>query len=174
MPLTVQTADGPLEISDALIRAIARRADFVAALVAQALRIALDIPELPPGHVRQVHVPPGFLLELGAVLVLDMWERQGITAHLQVGLPNSTDADADLARRFSEDATQFERIENSTLNRRVIQFWAENFAWDGIETFGTDLLLNAAEEDAFVDAAARFLYENRNALKALLPKENHE
>ena len=136
MPVTVLTTDGPLEFSDALIRAISRRADFVATLVAQALRAALDIPELQHRKIHQVHVPGGFLLELGSVLVLGMWERQGVMAHVEAGLPTSKDADTDLVRRFRENPSQFERIETSTLNRRVLQFWAENFAWDGSRRLG--------------------------------------
>jgi hypothetical protein len=116
MPLIVPTRDGPLEVSDALIRAITRRADFVAALTARAIRIAFDVnqPQPPDARIQQLPIPRGFLLELGATLVLELWERQGITAHLEAGLPTANDADADLARRFREDPSQFERIENST------------------------------------------------------------
>jgi hypothetical protein len=174
MSLAVQTTEGPIEFSDALICAIARRADFVAALTAETIRKGLELPEPRDGHVHQLNVPAGFLLELGAVFILHMWERHGITAHLDAGLPSWSDADADLAHRLHEDRSQFETIESATLNPRVLRFWAENFAWDGIETFGTDILLTTADEDAIVDAAARFIYENRNAFKTLVPdEENH-
>jgi hypothetical protein len=116
-------------------------------------------------------MPAGFLLELGAVIVLGMWERCGITAHRDAGLPSSYEADADLVRRLQEDPRQFDRVESALLNRLVLSYWLENFAWDAVETFGTDMMLNSTDEDAIVDAVARFLFENRNALEPLLPHE---
>jgi hypothetical protein len=171
--ITVATTDGPIEFSDACIDAIRRRAEFVASLVGETIRRMLDLPQQPDGQVHQLNVPAGFLLELGAVIVLKLWERQGITRHVDAGLPSWSDADADLARRFNEDPRQFDRLDNASLSQRVLKYWVENFAWDGIETFGADVLLSTADEDAIVDAVARFLYENRNALETLLPdKEN--
>jgi hypothetical protein len=174
MPITIATTDGPVEFSDAFIDAIRRRADFVASVVGEILRRELATPPDSGGVVHQLNVPAGFLLELGAVIVLNLWERQGITAHLDAGLPRWSEADADLVRRLREDRSQFEPIENAILSRRVLQFWLQNFAWDGIETFGADMLLSTSEEDAIVDALASFLYENRDALKTLLPDKEQD
>jgi hypothetical protein len=174
MPITVATADGPIEFSDACIDAIVRRADFVATLVGEAIRTGLDLPQLPEGQVHRLNVPIGFLLELGAVIVLEIWERSGITAHCDAGLPTWREADADLVRRLNEDPTQFDRVDSASLNRRVLKYWLENFAWNGVETFGTDMMLSTADEDAIVDAMARFLFDNRNALRPLLSDEGHK
>jgi hypothetical protein len=174
MSITVATADGPIEFSDACIHAVARRAEFVATLVGETIRSSLRLPQLPEGQVHRLSVPAGFLLELGAVIVLDMWERSGITAHRDAGLPSWCEADADLVRRLQEDPTQFNRVESALLNRRVLSYWLENFAWDAVETFGTDMMLSSADEDAIVDAVARFLFDNRSALKPLLPQEENQ
>jgi hypothetical protein len=107
MSLTVETTDGPVEFSDAMIGAIARRADFVACLVGEGIRRALNLPPGSSGQVHELNVPAGFLLEFGAVIVLTLWERQGITRHLDAGLPSWSQADADLVRRFSDDPRQF-------------------------------------------------------------------
>jgi len=174
MPITIATSDGPTEFSDAWIDAVRRRADFVAALVAETLRATLDVPAPPDGRVRRLNVPAGFLLELGAVIALNMWERQGIMRHLDAGIPTWSEADVDLARRLKEDPRQFDRIENASLNRRVLKYWLENFAWDGIQTFGAEVMLSTADENAIVNAVARFLYENRNAIKNLVPNEEQQ
>jgi hypothetical protein len=174
MPMTIATTDGPIEFSDACIDAVQRRADFVACLVAETLRANLDLPPLPDGQVHQLNVPAGFLLEFGAVIVLEVWERHGITRHVDAGLPSWSEADADLARRLNEDPRQFDRVDNASLSQRVLKYWIENFAWDGIETFGADVMLSTADEDAIVDALASFLYENRNALRPLLTDEGHK
>jgi hypothetical protein len=174
MSLTLETTDGSLEFSDTWISAIARRADFVATLTAEAIRAALKLSPPPHGQVHRLNVPAGFLLELGAVLVLDMWERDGITAHRDAGFPTAREADGELVRRLNDDPTQFDRVQSATLSRRVLRFWVENFAWDGVETFGTDMVLSTADEDAFVDAVARFLFDNRNALRPLLPNEENQ
>jgi hypothetical protein len=168
MSIAVDTTEGPIEFSDALICAVARRADFVAALTAQAIGIALKLPELPQGQVYELNVPAGFLLELGAVLVIEMWERRGFTAHIIAGLPSWREADNELVRLLREDPTHFDQNQHGSLNRRVLQFWLENFAWDGIETFGADILVTAGDEDAIVDAVADFIWKNRREFEAML------
>jgi hypothetical protein len=170
MTIAVETTEGLVEFSDAFIGAIARRAEFVASLVGETiLRAALDFPQPPTGNVHQLNVPAAFLLELGAVLVLELWERHGITAHRDVGFPSWRDADADLALRLNEDPTQFNRLESASLSQRVLRFWVENFTWDGVATFRVDVILSSADEDAMVDAVAHFLWDNRKALSATQP-----
>ena len=88
MPLTIQTTDGPVLISDhqtqAIIRLAHRHAERTAA--------ALDATGLFPN--RPVLLPGPFLLELAAVVELCMWERQGLRPYLATDLPTFQEAAA--------------------------------------------------------------------------------
>jgi hypothetical protein len=163
MTIVVQTTDGSIEFSDTCIQAVARRAEFVAALTAHGIRTALHLLEYGPG-VQTLTAPAGFLLELGTVFVLASWEAKGISAHIEVGLPSSNEADADLVRRLQQDPKQFDVIDSTGLSSRVLRFWLENFAWDGLESVDSDLLLSAVDEDSFLDSLADFLWRNRQSM----------
>ena len=173
MSVTIHATDGPIEISDLSIEAVRRRADFVAEFTAHVIRQILGRFPASDGEPDQFRFPAGFLLDVGAIGVLTMWEQQGITAHLEAGLPTRNEATAELFRRVQENPQQFDAPQTS-LSSRVLQFWVEHFAWDGVEQFGADILLDAAEEDAMIDAAASFLWENRHALLQIFEAEEKQ
>ena len=80
MALIIETNLGPMEVSDAQVRAVIRIAQRHAVMTGTALQA---ITEFNPKSSR---LPAAFLLELGAVLQLDLWERQGLRVHLDAGL----------------------------------------------------------------------------------------
>ena len=81
MPFQVETSEGSLVLHDHQIQAIVRHAQRVADLTAATLHATGLFPQRPASF------PAGFLLELGAVLQLHLWERQGLRQYLDANLP---------------------------------------------------------------------------------------
>jgi hypothetical protein len=170
MSLVLETKDGPLEISDACVQAVASRAEYVAALTGEYLSATDLFPRTDDANREPVRLPGGFLLELGAVLQLAVWEGAGVHTHSDAGLPSHEEAVADLARRASENPTDFHRVESATLLRRILPLWIERFAWGGPELFAAEMQIDAAAEDAFVNSLAEFLWTHRDSLAAASQK----
>jgi hypothetical protein len=170
MPLILKTTDGPLEVSDACVQAVASRADYIATLTGEYLSATDLFPKTDKNPTEPVRLPAGFLLELGAVLQIAVWERTGIRTHIDAGLPSYEEAAADLARRASENPADFDRIESATLLRRVFPLWVERFAWGGPEVFAAEMQIDTAEEDALVNGLAEFLWRHRDSQGPALQK----
>jgi hypothetical protein len=90
------TRDGPLQVPDATVRAVARHAERQADLTAA----YLDATGLFNG--KPVQLPAAFLPELAAVLELGLWERQDLRRHLDVDIPSFSEAAASLAARAAK------------------------------------------------------------------------
>jgi|SRR5579863_5182645 len=168
--LVFSTANGPVEVSHACAKAVADRAEYVATLTGEYLSAAGLIPKSDGSATQSWHLPVGFLLELGAVLQLGVWERAGIQTHIQVGLPSYDEASTELARRIAENPADFERTESATLLARVFPLWIDRFAWSAPEIFAAEMQIDAAEEDAFVEGLAEFLWRHRDSLAPALQK----
>lgn len=164
MSVILETSHGPFEVSDACIQAVIARAEYVARLTGEFLSATGLFPETDATSTEPVRLPGGFLLELGAVLQLGVWERAGIRLHIDAGLPSVEEAAADLARRASENVGEFHGLDAARLLKRVLPLWVERFAWGGPERFGMELEIDAAEEDAFIEELAEFLWRHRSAL----------
>ena len=137
----------------------ARQADLTAAT----LDATCLFPEKPAS------LPAAFLLELGAVLELGMWERQGVRPFLAVDLPTFHEAAAQLATRANQGPEAFEGPDAAPLSRRVLRVWMENFAWDGPQLLGCDVLVGTVDENQFAAVLAEFLLEHHHDLSRLLP-----
>lgn len=168
MALTIETAQGRLEISDVQLRAVAdharQRADLTAA--------ALDATGI--FTTKPAHLPAGFLLELGAVLELGLWERNGLRQFLATDLPSFHDAAAELAARASKGPKEFDGSDAAPLSQRVLRYWIEHFAWDGPRHLRADVVLGPVDEDQFADLMADFVWQHRHELSQLLAPESTE
>ena len=115
---------------------------------------------LKASPARPIALPDAFLLELGAALRLLEWERRGLTAHTDAGLPPSGQALREAFRHLDAPGAAPGPL-GDTLAYRVMVFFAERFAWAGREELDADVAMGEADEDALLDALADFLWDNR-------------
>jgi hypothetical protein len=160
--VTIPTRDGPLRVPDATVWAVARHAERQADLTAA----YLEATGLFNG--KPVQLPAGFLLELAAVLEPGLWERQDLRRHLDVDLPTYREAADQLAARAAKGRAEFDGPDATSLSGRVLQVWIDNFAWDGPELLGTDIVVGHVDEDVFVDVMAKFVWKYRHEIARLL------
>lgn len=155
MSMIIETSDGPLEIGDFAISAVARQAERQADLVAAFLKALGVFPEGKP-----ICLPPGYLLELGAALQLGYWEQQGIS--LPPGAPNAKEAMGGLVAKVYDDPTGFSCIADAELAWRVLAIWLKSFSWEAQTVLEADLTISEVNEDAVVEALAQLLWRHRN------------
>ena len=145
----------PAELIQFAVAEAERDADEVATFLAAAGLAP------PPGDTRGI--PPGVLLDLGAIVRLRRWEAAGLAVHTEAGLPT---ADAALTRLVALlVAAASDRTVLATagvLARSVFELTVNRFAWTAQPELGTDVVLLADDEDALVDALAQFLWERRH------------
>jgi hypothetical protein len=164
MSLQIDTSEGPLIISDQHIHAVVRHAERLADLTAATLDATGLFPERP------VVLPAGFLLELGTVLELALWERQGVRVHLNADLPTFREAAEALLARAKRGLAAFDSPDAALLSNRVLQAWMERFAWEGPDFMHADFILGDVDEDQFAQVLADFVWQHRRELSALLNK----
>jgi len=157
MVLTNSTlAPYPPELIERVADQAARDAHLTANLLDEAGLAPL------PGGVRSF--PAEFLLELGAAARLLAWESAGLELHRQAGLPAARDAIGmafrDAARRLADPAAI---APGQPLSRAVFRLTLERLAWVGPRDLRAEILLDAPDEDALVEALARFLWDRRGA-----------
>lgn len=156
--LVVDTEDGPHEIPRHQFLAIVRNAQNQADLTAATLR-EMGLP------LNELRLPGSFLLELGAVVQLYVWENRGLTPHLQGGLPTATTASQQLVERVQKGASAFEGKNAAPLSRQVLKVWIEQFAWNGQELLQTDVVVGDVDEDEFANVLAEFLWTHRHQIQ---------
>jgi len=139
--------------------AITRRAEFHAEVVGRYLT------QVVATTARRF--PAAFLLELGAVLQIGLWERQGVREHISADLPSYAEAAAELAARAQEGASAFPGLGSAVLSLRVLHASICNIAWEAPELLGAELVVDVNEEDELIDLLAGFVWNNRAELAQL-------
>jgi hypothetical protein len=165
MPLHIQTSKGLLVVSDLAMEAVVQHAHRIADLTAATLDATGLFPEKP------TYWPVGFLLELGAVLELGLWERQGLRGYLNTDLPTFAEAAAALATRATKGPQEFAGPRAAPLSSRVFHIWMEQFAWQGSHMLGAEIVLGQLDEDQFADVLADFVWQHRHELAQFLTNE---
>ena len=128
---------------------------------------AADVAELltragvAPGPDRTIGIPPGILLDLGAVVRLRRWEKAGIYAHLEEGLLSASAA----FRSVIDMLTTAGEEPNSLalaggLASRVLGVRVLRFSWAGPSELDAEILLDTPTEEDFIDILAKFLWAN--------------
>jgi hypothetical protein len=166
MPFTLLTPAGPLVLSDQLVCAVVRHARRQAEMVGT----CLDATGLFPADCRRCF-PAAFLLELGAVLELNLWELQCVRTYLTIDLPSFQEAAIELAARAEQGPAAFEGPHATPLSRRMLQVLIECFAWEGPNFFAANIVLGEIDEDQFAQVMADFVWPHRHALARCL--RNH-
>jgi hypothetical protein len=165
MPFQIDTSEGPLTLSDQQFQAVAQHAERVADLTVAILDAI--------GLIRNKSAPfPAmFLLELGAVLELGLWEQQGLRAFLDTDLPSYQEAAAALAARAAKGLVEFEGPNAAPLSSLVLRVWMENFAWEGPCHLQAEVVVGNVDEDQFAQVLADFVWQHRRELSGLLNKQ---
>ena len=132
----------------------------------QALLVKFFIDEITEG--KPDRFPSVYLLELGAVLELGMWERGGLKDHIADELPPYAEAFKTLDERLELGPSEFDGPYATPLSQQVLIAWINNFAWDADQSFGAEMLLGQVEREEFVDQLASFLIEHHRELDGLL------
>jgi len=109
---------------------------------------------------RPLILPAGFLLDLGAALRLLEWERRGLQAHLQAGLPPARKALSDVCRTLGKQPDPA-AVPPGTLASRVLAVFVERFAWNAWAELNAEVALDQADEEQVLEALADFLWEHR-------------
>jgi len=162
MAITLETNDGPVEIPDAAILAVTRNAEMQADLTAAFLDATGLFPKADDRRLEPVRLPAAFLLELGAVLQLGLWEMDGTSALLKAALPSSKHAAEHLTKLVTTDLRQLFSTNNAPLSRRLLQVWLDEFGWDARAILHADVVVGDVDEDGLVEALARLLWEHRH------------
>lgn len=117
---------------------------------------------LGPRPGETVGIDRGVLLDLGAVFRLRAWDAAGLTVHTEAGLPDGDRAFRGLidalhaAGRGVRTAGPF-----GALATAVFTLLMTRFAWAARAELGTDVLLDALDDETLVAALARFLLPHR-------------
>jgi hypothetical protein len=151
------------QFSPDLIQAVARDAAAAADYVAVFLD-ALGLRGTNEGGTPvPLRLPYFFLLGLGAALRLLVWEQHGVQAHRDAGLPPADEAVRAVFRAVTAPEPPEEKERRARqLGCRVLAAFVERLAWSGQALLGADVELGQADEDALVDALARFLWACRH------------
>jgi hypothetical protein len=101
-----------------------------------------------------------FLLELGAILRIHVWERSGVRKHIRTELPPAREALSNLfgraARGYVAEDTAIQ------LGIHVLRAAVEHCAWRGRPALGADIVLDTTSEDRLLNVLADFLWANRS------------
>ena len=148
-----------------LVRAVESQASQEAALVAQFLdRWAPTV--FSATGLQPTVLPGSFLLAMGCVFRIAIWEAEGIVRHLECGLP-TRDIALILAMSFLVNTAQEpeHRKTAERLQDQVLQFFIGFLAWTGPQEMGGDVVLGALEDDRVLDQIAVFLWTHRHDLE---------
>jgi hypothetical protein len=114
----------------------------------------------PPGQIRRF--PATFLLDLAAASRLLAWEVTGLTLHREAGLPSARDALRDAFRDCAVLVADPSAPDpGASLSGAVIALTVDRLAWAGPAHLRAEVLLDTPDEDALVEAMARFLWGHR-------------
>ena len=156
----------PLPLSDFhpdLLRALAQGAARQAEWVGSFLE---EIGLAPVGRGpqdRPPRLPAEFLLSLGAVMQLLLWEQLGIHVHLDHGLPPARQALLDVLRTATGQAEAEAAERARSLASRVMVLSVEHLAWNGRVELGADVVLGEADQEALLEVLADYLWVHRSA-----------
>ena len=108
------------------------------------------------------NLPAAFLMELGAIGQIRLWELEGLRDFLPSDLPTYGEAVAELSRRALTAPQEFQTLAGARLSPRVMQVWLESFSWAAPSLLQADVVLGEVDEDALVDAVAHLLWTHRH------------
>jgi hypothetical protein len=125
------------------------------------------LPQIAPAMPRTAwRFPAAFLLQLGTTLWLHYWEQHGITVHRDAGLPPAAQLVVETFQSLTRpgDGQAWSRAERLAVV--VMGLFVEHLAWHGDAEMGAEFVVGPADDDAFVEVLAQFLWQHRQNLPA--------
>jgi hypothetical protein len=154
--------DLPNDLADAVHRQAELDADRVGRLLTR------DRIDRDKGSVS---VPQWLLFELAAALRLEQWEKDGISVHVEAGLPSARQALAGVYQALLDQLKRAQFRHDTPLLFQVNALFAERFAWRSRADLDADLLLGGVDEEELVDVLARLLWIHRPVKRPENPME---
>lgn len=154
-------------------------AELVQFATAEAERDAVDVvvfltrAGLAPLPSQTRGFPLGILLDLGAVVRLRRWEAAGYAVHMDAGLPSARaalDRVIDTLVTAATTKTPTTVLGAGALARSVFEVTVTRFAWGARPVLGTDIALDANDEDTLVEVMAQFLWPRRHSVAAAVKR----
>jgi hypothetical protein len=154
--------DLPVDLADAVRLQAELDADRVGRLLTQ------DRIDRDKGPIS---VPEWLLFELAAALRLAQWEKDGISVHVEAGLPCARQALAGIYQALLDQLKRAQFCHDTPLLFQVNALFAERFAWRSRADLDADLLLGGVDEDELVEVLARLLWIHRPVKRSENPTE---
>jgi hypothetical protein len=155
-PIVIGDQTYPLAMVEAVAAEAVRSADRVITF--------LDAAGLSASPDHPLHLPPEFLLTVGAGLQFLLWEINGYTVHLDAGLLAAKDVIHNAFRAVKDRATF-----DSRLPVRVLGLYVDHFCWRARAELGAEILLDNLDPDVMAEAVAQFLWAARHQLPGSNP-----
>jgi hypothetical protein len=144
---------------------IIREAAFTADLTADYLGLLLGPPAKRGPNERPIGLPKQFLIELGAILRIAVWERAGLEHLLCSGFPSAQQALAELLSRYLDSPTLVEELDTG-LALRVLKVMCRRLAFGGLQHLQADVILDRPDDPTFLVGLAELLWANRHLASA--------
>jgi hypothetical protein len=146
------------EVIAAVMRIANLAADLAIAFIRDAKGLSTDL-----GQMQQpIGLPAAFLLELGAVLVLQRWERSGIKPYLSREMPSARDGMQSLGRRAMQGPSAFSDDCISNSINLIIAIAVYDLAWGGPEDLGAEAVVGDIDDNSLIGAVAELLWSHRH------------
>ncbi|MCE9527936.1 MAG: hypothetical protein K8R36_17990 [Planctomycetales bacterium] len=152
--------DAVESIEPPILQALRDIAESDAEAVAEFLR-TLGLLGRKSSRAKPLFLPAETLLAIGLALRLRAWELNGVTVHVDAGLPSASQLFAFIRQFLSGLELQ---VVVDRLSACLVLIYHDNFAWAGISEMGTDVQVIASDDETLVEQMAQFIWENRNAL----------
>ena len=150
-----------------VIEFITRNAEFMADLTISYLKHLGMLASPKKKKAEQLALPPGFLLELGAILQIEFWERVGLGELIDTGLPKSRSSLDDLFARYRLPLPRSKpNSDIPDLALSVFRTSLTRFAWRGREELNVDVLLDDSANNIALNTLADFLWKHRGLGKS--------
>lgn len=109
--------------------------------------------------------PAGFLVELGSILWIGLWQQSGTLPEAVEQFPPWSKSLEDLFQRFFQSPLTFATDPahcSNELDRRVVSFWLTHCLWAGPSNLGADIAITKTGDDEdWLEAIASFLWTHR-------------
>lgn len=164
MTLTLQTPNGELPVSDAVVEQVIGCAERAAELAATSLAAM-------PGFSREGKLPAAVVLEVAAIVQLQIWEEGGAFASWPADLLTYDAARHHFIERTKNGPGEFSSLGAAELSIELMRFQLSRLAWDSPLLGNGNIIITVNDEESFVEAIAQFLFENRNVIDGLISKD---
>ena len=117
---------------------------------------------------RQPKLPAGFLLELGAIIRIYLWQRSGVAAWLELPFQDAEILLEKLLDRLRTDPASFYAdapSASNTLFAAVMDTAWRHRAWSSFSELGADIAIPSPSPVIPIDAIVELLWSSRHLLK---------